>query len=426
MSVSSDIQADSVPTAGVGDFQAEADRVLQSLRTALTDVVGHVPGTVSKPVELRRALRIDANLSWKVFKVVKATDALAAGPYVPGDGALRTFFKAARKSGVPDQVISAARLAAADFNHLVTTYASDRPAFDSMASSLAGGEEEVGQIALHHRRAAFRAQRHIYGAYAKARVSTLIAQPSSDPRLLDIAGIIGFLALRRLRPDAALTISHVRNFDDNGTARTVQYEPLDPSVEVKSGVPLLPEFCSKPTPECKAIKITPDTVKIDLLSSGIGRKSAIDCIGGGIIPGGGGPRYRDGKSSTFRMSVTLRMPCEYLLHDVLVHEDTFGHADPIAYSCQENLGDVAASTVSDDASCFGGFERPVYMGKGPSALKTPDFPRYAELGHYTFEKLGWDAERFDVYRYRLEYPIMPSIIVMRFPLPDEPAAGSPI
>ena len=35
--------------------------------------------------------------------------------------------------------------------------------------------------------------------------------------------------------------------------------------------------------------------------------------------------------------------------------------------------------------------------------------------------LGWDAERFDVYRCRMEYPVLPSTVAIFFDLTDAPA-----
>ena len=63
-----------------------------------------------------------------------------------------------------------------------------------------------------------------------------------------------------------------------------------------------------------------------------------------------------------------------------------------------------------------------YLGKGPSVLHTPDVPRYAQMGRYVFERVGWDGDRFDVYRCRVEYPVMPSSVAMCFDLPEAPQA----
>jgi hypothetical protein len=67
------------------------------------------------------------------------------------------------------------------------------------------------------------------------------------------------------------------------------------------------------------------------------------------------------------------------------------------------------------------YESVTYLGKGPSVLYTADVPRYPELANYAFERLGWDGERFDVYRCRVEYPVLPSTVAMVFDLPEAPS-----
>ncbi len=47
-------------------------------------------------------------------------------------------------------------------------------------------------------------------------------------------------------------------------------------------------------------------------------------------------------------------------------------------------------------------------------------PRYGEMAAYVFDRLGWDAEQFEVFRCRVEYPVMHSAVVVRFPLPEAP------
>ena len=63
-------------------------------------------------------------------------------------------------------------------------------------------------------------------------------------------------------------------------------------------------------------------------------------------------------------------------------------------------------------------ESVMYLGQGLSVLPTREVPRYVELARYATDRLGWDADRFDVYRCRIEYPVMPSTVVLRFDLPE--------
>jgi hypothetical protein len=40
---------------------------------------------------------------------------------------------------------------------------------------------------------------------------------------------------------------------------------------------------------------------------------------------------------------------------------------------------------------------------------------------YALGKLGWDGERFDVYRVEMQYPIIPTSVIMMHDLPEAPA-----
>jgi hypothetical protein len=399
-------------------FESEATQVLQRLRTALADVISALPGPVSKPAELQRTLKIDMKLSCKIFKVVSASGSLAAGPHVPGLGALRTFLTAARKAGVGAQLIDAVMEAAARFNHLVVSHAGDRTAFDSMISSFVGSDD-AAQITLQHRRAAFRAQRHIFGVEARLQIQCVLMQPSHDARMLDFARISGFLALRQLRPGAPLIVSEACATNDDGTIRAVEREPLDPTTDPAYGLALVQGFCSRPLPQFRAVKTGPRTFRNILVSNGVGKKAATTYFEGhvarGIVP-----RYREEENRYGAVSAGVRMPCEGLLLDLLVHENTFGPLTPIAYA--EHWSEVKEAGECEEWLRLEPRESVAYLGKGPSVLYAADVPRYADLGRYAFERLGWDGEHFDVYRCRVDYPIVPSTVVMHFDLPAEPAA----
>ncbi|HVP12984.1 MAG TPA: hypothetical protein VMV94_17550 [Phycisphaerae bacterium] len=405
--------------AGEGpDFEAEAAAVLQRLRTTFAAILSSIPGSVSKPVELQRALNIDINLSCKIFKVISASGSLAAGPHVPGGAALRTFLNAASGKGVRAELISAASEAANDFTGLVTAHAGDRAAFDSMISASAC-PGDAAQITLQHRRATFRGQRHIFGMQAKVQLMCVVAQPSSDPRMLDLARITGFFSLRQMRPDTPLVISRVWTVNDDGTVRKVQREPLDPTADPASGIALLREFCSQPPPRHRVRQTAAGRVYGELVGNGIGKKSAITCVEGHVARAGV-PRYRDASNSTGAINAKIRIPCERLFVDLLVREDTYGPLRPKAFSCAEHLDEVVVPAASEDWQRMEPYEPVTYLGKGPSVLYAADIPRYPELGGYAFERLGWDGERFDVYRCRVEYPVLPSTVVMAFELPEAP------
>ena len=58
--------------------------------------------------------------------------------------------------------------------------------------------------------------------------------------------------------------------------------------------------------------------------------------------------------------------------------------------------------------------------EGLSVVHAPYVPRYTEMIGYTLDKLGWDSKRFDVYRVRMQFPIIPTSVLVTYELPEAP------
>jgi len=61
----------------------------------------------------------------------------------------------------------------------------------------------------------------------------------------------------------------------------------------------------------------------------------------------------------------------------------------------------------------------ITLGAGPDAIHLSDLPRYPEMIAQVCDRLGWDVSQFDVYRCRIEYPIMTSLAAIWFPMPEK-------
>lgn len=399
-------------------FEVDAAEVLTRLRSALSEIVAAVPERISKGADLHRALKIDRQLSWKVFKVVSAADPVTAGPHVPSRGNMSTFLKAARKQGVPEPLIDSALGATADFESLVATHAGDRATFDSMVSALAR-DESAEQLDLVHRRLAFRAQRHLLGIQAKTQLKLIAMQPSTDPNLLDGIRVEGFFDLCRLRGDAPLVVAQAGAQNDDGSPVALNREPLEPGGAL-GGMSLLRGFCSRPLPEFRAAETGRGFMRGELIGGGVGNQGAITCVEGHITRTAV-PRYSDEENKLAGTVVAVRTPCEVLILDLLQRKDTYGEISPTVVVHAEHLGETTWDSVVQNRFRLPWHPTVSYLGRGPSVLHTPDIPRYAELGRYVFERAGWEGSEFDVYRCRIEYPIMPSSVELRFDLPDPPS-----
>ncbi len=402
-------------------FEKEAESVLGTLQQALANVIAHVPDEITKPVDLQRSLNLDMKLCWKTFKVASATGPLAVGPHVPGTSAMKSFLKAAAKRGVPDAVIGCASDAAASFEKLVANHAGDRTTFESMASALA--KSEYGeQIDLQHRRAAFRANGHIWGVQAKTRFRCDFLRTASDTTKLDLVSVEGYVQLRQLRGDAAMTLSVTHAGEGDEAPKPMPIEPLDPDGPISAGKHLIREFCSQPLPEIRTIKLGGGYVLAELVGLGVGNRAAMTCIDGWIMRGVLS-RYRDDRNQVAEHGVRVHIPCEVLIIDLLVEEGAFGPIMPVTVSYGDLLN-VLPPNQRPPARARLPFEIPVvYLGRGPSVLHSADVPRYAEMAKYCFNRLGWNPDKFLAYRCRVPYPVMPSTTWVRYNLPQPSSVG---
>ncbi len=404
-------------------FERQATAVLQRLRASLSVLIGAVPsvGELRKAADLQRALGIGNTLAWQVYKLAHATDPLAEASSVPRAGGMKRLFEAAARRGVPAKHIEASAAAIQEFDELVKVHAGDRAAFDSMVSGLT---DEGSQLAdAQQKRAAFRANSHLWGVQARTQLKCSILSPSSSSSTsLDLVQLQGYVSLRRFRRAIPLLVSWIRLLDDDkhNTLPPYSREPLVGGGAAALGTPLLTEFCSQPPPEIRTRRSEDGGVQAELVACGVGNESAVTYMVGDVVRSLPGP-YSDDARPSLTVIASVRVAVEVLINDVLIHEELFGSLTPkTSVYGNHNLSPGTSAFDLSEANLLGVKESAVYMGKGPSVLQTLDVPRYPEMAQYAFERLGWDGEKFDVYRCRVAYPVMPSSVVVRFDLPEKP------
>lgn len=403
-------------------FEGEAAGVMQRLRETMSAVIESIPasgtGEIRRAADLQRALGIRNSLAWQVYRLAHAPDPLIEASSVPGRAAMKSFLEAASSRGVERRQVQAASAAMKEFHELVETHAGDRRTFDSMVSGLTAAGSQ--QVDFTSKRAAFRANSHIWGVQAKTRLACYLYHPAADaPDRIDAAGIRGLHRLRRLRRNAPWVVSRFGASDNDGvTRRTVVCEPLDPMGKAGHGVALLRDFCSRPLPTFRTVSAALGVTSVEIEGESVGNMSAVTCFIGDVARAVLG-RYQDENNRYQASQALIRTPCETLIQDVLVYDGTFGEISPqVMVYGDHRSGDA----VSGDRACdlLALRETVDYLGRGPSVLRTPALPRYPEMVQYALDRLGWDGRRFDVYRCRVEYPVMPSSVVVRFDLPKPP------
>lgn len=400
-------------------FEEAVAVVLSRLRASLANLLASLPGRVVRAGDLRKILRLDYKLCWKATRVARAADPLAAAIHVPTPAGMRSLLEAAAASGVPAEVVGEVAAAAADFEELVSSHAGDRSSFDAMVSGFAGG---TGAITLSQRRLSFRLNSCIWGAQARTQLKCGLFCPSGSPDRVDVAQLNGLIRLRQLRAGARLVVSRTRISDDKGEPiEGLVRQPLDVGGRTGAGVGLLEEFCSQPLPTIRWTEAGGGFVHGELEVAAVGNRGALTIVDGSFSPAAV-PRYRAEFNWYNQLNARVHVPCEVLLVDLLIHCDTYepGVVSPRVYVYGELFPGPPWPAPSRARDLLPITESVVYLGRGPSVMRTSDVPRYPEMIQYVLDRLGWAGEHFDVYRVRLAYPVTPTTVTLRFELPEPP------
>ncbi|MCK4660139.1 MAG: hypothetical protein KAV82_11510 [Phycisphaerae bacterium] len=411
-----------VNSSNTMSFEERAKQVLQQFRGAFAEVVDALPGLITRPHELSKSLKIDMKLAWKIMKVAHGSDLFAAAQHIPGSLGIKVFLKAAARQSVPAPRIRAVEAAVGQFERLIEVHAGDRATLEMMLASYGGGDRRQADLA--QQKAAFTAQSYIWGVQARTQLKVDFLHPATEKGRLDIATLRGFVGLRRIRPNVPWVIARARVIDDDGKLRSPSIrKPLDPTEDDADGItsaPLLREFCSKPLPRFRRIVGPHGFLEDELAEGEVGNTGAITCITGDVAYNAAS-YYRAEHNRYAALAVLMRTPCEALLFDLFVHEDLFGSIEPELAVYSELAGGPPIPPIEGrERDRLDTWEQVEYLGKGPSVVHTPHVPRHAEMIRYTLDKLGWDSERFDVYRVQMQFPIIPTSVLMMHELPEAP------
>ena len=391
-------------------FANQASKTLLELRSALAELLPAIPAGVRRAADLQRALKLDATLSWQVFKLAESPDPITVAGLVPGAASMKRFLDAAKRQ-VPTELVNSAAEAFANFESMVHTHAGNRTAFCSMIGGVSS--EGAEQVDLKHKRNAFRANAHFWGVQDRCGISCTLFAPNSEvDNAMDIASNRGRIGLWRARPGPPLVLSRIELSGEHSSYKSsFQREPLDPDAFEAHGVSLVRAFCSDPTPQVRSNRIASNTVQTELLTDAVGRTAAVTCVLGDVSRGV--PRPQASGDDYLDVRYNVRFPSEVVLHDVLIHKSILGKASAsVLVFGDQRVGDrpPVERHPSDQLDVN---ESVSHLGQNIESLFTADAPRYVELVRWAMTRLGWNEGDFHVYRCRVDYPIMATTIDVR-------------
>ncbi len=396
------------------DFETHCRDSVGNLRAALLAVYQSVDADPAQPQDVARRFKLNKNLTWKAAKIIQTEDAFEAAALIPGTSGLEILFDGFASAGAPDAIVSRARTAANELDRMIELHAGDRATLELVLDSM-GGIKPLERS----RKLAFRGNSGIHGIQVHTRVTThFIAPNADDPDMLDLALLGGVTRVRTLRPGPIGPVFQVMGYDDTGSVSysrdRVPLEDHRSNGEARPGDPwLMRSFCSGVLPEITPVPI-PHGRSYEFGPNPVGRTREFTCFFG-FIDRALYPRHRDEHNHHGELISTVALPAEQLLFDLVVHRDLVEAHRPEVSLFGRLWESIVSGARVEPLPCP---SRLIDLGRGAS-LATPLVADYPEIVRAIEARAGWDHADFHCLRLVMEYPPMPSTVVMRYPLAEK-------
>lgn len=391
------------------EFHGEARALLAELRdrarAALAPAIGDAaPGAT----EWARALSIDTKLAWKLVHLLDPGGDLEALQYVPGRQAFEQILVACENGGGTRESTDAARLTFERYETLVRTHAGNRKAFDVLVTSQHPRGTSRAEVNL--RRSSVEANASLLGVRARAQVAVYGFAPSRDGETMDLLGVRKIEGMERMRPNVNWRIARSFKTADDGTPLPGGPTPLVQEAIDESlvGLPVVSEFSTSPLPPLGRVETDPSTVEFELRGGEVGASARFDLTTAEIFrPADSLYADADGSNRT-RVFAGVRVPCDLLYVDLVVHPDLFVDARPeVEVVSTLHTGMALEFREPDKLLIEPEFES---LGRGLRRIEDRERHRHAELVRWSLHQAGWDPSEFEVFRLKLPYPPLPSAV----------------
>lgn len=401
---------------GSAGFRTEAVEGICALRSALAELIDELALDAGRPLGLSRRLGVDKSLASKISRLLSEPgEPLEMFPYLPGRSALELFLRAARQAGGSAQSEAAVRGAMSCLDEVARRHAGDRTSLGLMLNACVSDSDNSGAVAL--RRSAFRANSVMFGVQAKVQYKLAAVAPGKVEGMVDMARVRGFVAMLRLRPDVAWTLSRSRIVDDRGlgVSRSPRIRPLAIG-DGRDGHLLLRAVSSTHLPNIASSALGDGTVEERILPGPVGIEGAFSLFSGDVVESVGSA-VRNSESQFAASAARLHTPVEWLVFDYMVHESLFHRARP-EFGMYSELGSPPWPACGE-AKRLPLTTSVQELGKSTELTHSVDIPKFREIASAVFAATSWRPGEFLHYRVRLAYPPIPSTAVMRQELPSE-------
>lgn len=389
-------------------IQIEALAVLTEIRLALAELIAGLSKPVRRAVDLERSLGLDKKLAWQIFRVANAPDPHTEVANLPAWSSVRRLLDAARRRRVAGEVVGRLGAAFEKFESFTLVHARDRESLVSMLSGLSGGRDE--QYELKVRKSLFRAAAHVWGLHCRLAVRTAILHAKPGAQFVEDGAVIqASIGLERVRVNQATEfVMAMRTVAEPPVAGAACVTPIHHPAE------MLAEFCEGPLP--RIVGTGGPEEGETRLSLPPGRTGAVTLYSMQLHE-----NVTTVRQPSYFGRTLLTTPSEAMVWELLV---PVGWTVPTTvraamYGCRAHPERVFSEQASD---LMHQQETVEYLGEMERVPPLEGSARHSEAVARVLERLGWMGTRFDVYRARVQYPVMHTLLSVRA---DAPRDGGP-
>ncbi len=390
--------------------------VIGRLRAALIVLFADAGAPADKPQEVSRRYGLNKNLTWKIARILRSTDPYEAVGLLPGSEGMELLLKGLQPHAKGQSAVEEVRAA-----------------YNAARSALGGVVKDRGELEVfidgmradsdltQARRLAFRGNSGVYGVQARLRLATQFIFPNRDkPDWIDAIVAAGVLGIRRLRPNVMYPLYRSSvTADQTGTApRTTGKFPLNDDAGDGSDPAawLLDEY-STISPEELHQTAGDQSSQLALAAGPIGRAAERDLIFGSRFRAMG-RHVATEPDEQLELATAISLPSECTLVDAFVHRSFCRDHDATA-----DIYITANGPLPKAGPRRASHRLPIELRVLPltctrTSVATTHMREYPDLVAMLASKTGYPADEFRGFRIELEYPPVPSDILLCYPMPQ--------
>lgn len=393
--------------------EARIGDVGNALGNSLRAVLADIPDAPTRAVELSVFLDIDKTLAVRLVGAIKKQDPLAICHGMPGPRGVRTALTAAAGKGADQKLVDDAEQAVKRFESLVRQLGGSRTAFNTIIGGLLPDVRE--RIERTNKKAAFDAMCNLLGHQVDASFVACLIQPAAKGEGCDSACFAGKVGMRHLTPRVTRMIwaqrcaSPLR--DNSCSSYSLEREPITRDEDL----PIIREFSTHPIPEL-SLHRHGQSVYVALADDETPNPEPTSIFLGSYTPNSFATHAAPDLSHEF-VSYTPAEPAKVSFVDVFVHEDIWPNINPDVSLYRTGARGNLTDAYDREFDRVDMIETIRLLGKGTDRIHTNDVENYAAMVRTVFEKVGWESEKFRVYRVRIDYPLLNAQILISFELP---------